>query len=56
VNDTAFVGLETVVKLDLADNELSIVPRHILHHMPNIKTLNLGWSKIKTLTADDLKV
>ncbi|CAH1179548.1 unnamed protein product [Phaedon cochleariae] len=58
LNPETFEGLTKVNYLSLADNVLEDVPQQLWKEMPNVKTLDLGRTKIKTLTSgsfSDLK-
>ncbi|XP_056637540.1 insulin-like growth factor-binding protein complex acid labile subunit [Diorhabda sublineata] len=49
MNPETFRSLTRVNYLSLADNDLEEVPEKLWTEMPNIKTLDLGRTKIKTL-------
>lgn len=51
-----FEGLQTVDFFSLADNNLEVVPENLWQKMPNIKTLDIGRSKIKEIYETSFKV
>lgn len=55
LNPEVFEGLNTVSYLSLSDNELEEVPSHLWQYMTNIKTLDLGRTKIKGLKNSHFK-
>lgn len=55
VPELPFRGLNNVEFLSLGDNELEEVPKHMLNHMPIIKTLDLGKCHIRSVLQDDFK-
>uniref|UniRef100_A0A1A9WD08 Uncharacterized protein n=1 Tax=Glossina brevipalpis TaxID=37001 RepID=A0A1A9WD08_9MUSC len=55
VPELPFRGLSNVEFLSLADNELEEIPKHMLTHMPIIKTLDMGKCRIRAVLQDDFK-
>ncbi|KAL9910877.1 leucine-rich repeat-containing larval translucida isoform 1-T1 [Glossina fuscipes fuscipes] len=55
VPELPFRGLSNVEFLSLADNELEEIPKHMLNHMPIIKTLDMGKCRIRAVLQDDFK-
>ncbi|XP_037936464.1 podocan-like [Teleopsis dalmanni] len=50
-----FRGLSNVEFLSIGDNELETIPKHMLSHMPLIKTLDMGRCRLKSVLQDDFK-
>lgn len=50
-----FRGLSNVEYLGIGDNELEEVPKHMLNHMPVVKTLDIGRCRIRSVLQDDFK-
>ena len=50
-----FRGLSNVEYLGLGDNELEEIPKHMLNHMPVVKTLDIGRCRIRAALQDDFK-
>ncbi|XP_044253859.1 insulin-like growth factor-binding protein complex acid labile subunit [Tribolium madens] len=50
-----FDGLNRVVFFSLADNLLGKVPEHLWKRMPGVRTVDLGRTKIKTLSGSSFK-
>lgn len=48
--------MTAVTYLSLADNELQRVPEHLWKKMPNVKTLDLGRTKISYLSETNFRV
>lgn len=44
-----------MIFLSLADNPLEEVPEHLWKVMPNVKTLDLGRTKIRRLSSSNFK-
>ncbi|XP_005190805.2 leucine-rich repeats and immunoglobulin-like domains protein 1 [Musca domestica] len=55
VPELPFRGLSNVEYLGIGDNELEEVPKHMLNHMPVVKTLDIGRCRIKSVLQDDFK-
>lgn len=51
-----FAGLGRTQYLSLADNEVSSIPRHVLSHLPLLRTLDLSRNRISRIDSDDFKV
>lgn len=51
-----FEGLTKVLFFSLADNPLGKVPEHLWKRMPSVRTLDLGRTRIKSLTTSSFKV
>lgn len=51
-----FTKLELLDYLSLADNSLGEMPRHVLRHLPHVRTLDLCRNNITQLAEDDFKV
>lgn len=56
LNADTFEGLSSVLYLSLADNNLEEVPEHLWPKVPNVKTLDLGRTKIKHISESSFKV
>ncbi|KOB67726.1 putative leucine-rich transmembrane protein [Operophtera brumata] len=54
-SESAFTKLDLVDYFSLADNTLSELPRHVLQHLPHVKSLDLCRNKITKLTVDDFR-
>jgi len=54
--ESVFAGLGHAEYLSLADNSLPEVPYHVLRQMPALKTLDIGRSRLKTITDMDFQV
>jgi Leucine-rich repeat (LRR) protein len=50
-----FEGLTKVLFFSLADNPLGKVPEHLWKRMPSVRTLDLGRTRIKSLTTSSFK-
>ncbi|KAJ2954306.1 hypothetical protein O0L34_g2558 [Tuta absoluta] len=55
LKESAFTKLDLVDYFSLADNSLAEMPRHVLRHLPHVKTLDLCRNKIIKLTEEDFK-
>ncbi|CAG9558370.1 unnamed protein product [Danaus chrysippus] len=55
LKESAFTKLDLVDYFSLADNSLSEMPRHVLRHLPHVKTVDLCRNKITKLTEEDFK-
>uniref|UniRef100_A0A1I8PFR5 LRRCT domain-containing protein n=1 Tax=Stomoxys calcitrans TaxID=35570 RepID=A0A1I8PFR5_STOCA len=55
VPELPFRGLSNVEYLGIGDNELEEVPKHMLNHMPIVKTLDIGRCRIRSVLQDDFK-
>ncbi|XP_076767001.1 leucine-rich repeat-containing larval translucida [Xylocopa sonorina] len=55
VDGEVFAGLGRTQYLSLADNELPIIPRHILTHLSLLRTLDLSRNRISRIDSDDFK-
>ncbi|XP_061392233.1 leucine-rich repeats and immunoglobulin-like domains protein 1 [Musca vetustissima] len=55
VPELPFRGLSNVEYLGIGDNELEEVPKHMLNHMPVVKTLDIGRCRIRSVLQDDFK-
>jgi len=53
--ESVFAGLGHAEYLSLADNSLPEVPYHVLRQMPALKTLDIGRSRLKTITDMDFQ-
>lgn len=56
LNESAFSKLDLVDYFSVADNALMQMPRHVIRHMPHVKTLDLRRNKMTKLTEDDFRV
>jgi hypothetical protein len=54
--ESVFAGLGHAEYLSLADNSLPEVPYHVLRQMPALKTLDIGRSRLKSITDMDFQV
>lgn len=52
----SFDGLTSVMYLSLADNDMDQVPEQLWRKMPNLKTLDLGRTKIGHLYESSFRV
>lgn len=52
----AFAGLGRTTYLSLADNEVSAIPKHVLLHLPLLRTFDIGRNRVMRVEADDFKV
>ncbi|CAK1588710.1 unnamed protein product [Parnassius mnemosyne] len=55
LKESVFTKLDLVDYFSLADNSLTEMPRHVLRHLPHVKTLDLCRNKISKLTEEDFK-
>ncbi|CAD7003956.1 unnamed protein product [Ceratitis capitata] len=55
VPELPFRGLSNVEYLSIGDNELEEIPKHMLNHMPIVKTFDMGRCRIRSVLQDDLK-
>ncbi|XP_054733180.1 leucine-rich repeat protein SHOC-2 [Anastrepha obliqua] len=55
VPELPFRGLSNVEYLSVGDNELEEIPKHMLNHMPVVKTFDMGRCRIRSVLQDDLK-
>ncbi|XP_072930518.1 uncharacterized protein ltl [Epargyreus clarus] len=55
LKESVFTKLDLVDYFSLADNSLIEMPRHVLRHLPHVKTLDLCRNKITKLTEEDFK-
>ncbi|XP_049884639.1 leucine-rich repeat-containing G-protein coupled receptor 4 [Pectinophora gossypiella] len=55
LKESVFTKLDLVDYFSLADNLLADMPRHVLRHLPHVKTLDLCRNKIVKLTEEDFK-
>ncbi|CAH0716083.1 unnamed protein product, partial [Brenthis ino] len=55
LKESVFAKLDLVDYFSLADNSLTEMPRHVLRHLPHIKTLDLCRNKITKLSEEDFK-
>lgn len=55
VPELPFRGLSNVEYLSIGDNELEEIPKHMLNHMPIVKTFDMGRCRISSVLQDDLK-
>ncbi|XP_059055316.1 leucine-rich repeat protein SHOC-2 [Achroia grisella] len=55
LKESVFSKLDLVDYFSLADNSLTEMPRHILRHLPHVKTLDLCRNKITKLTVEDFR-
>ncbi|XP_067613322.1 leucine-rich repeats and immunoglobulin-like domains protein 3 [Eurosta solidaginis] len=55
VPELPFRGLSNVEYLSVGDNELEEIPKHMLNHMPIVKTFDMGRCRIRSVLQDDLK-
>ncbi|XP_049313390.1 probable serine/threonine-protein kinase DDB_G0278509 [Bactrocera dorsalis] len=55
VPELPFRGLSNVEYLSIGDNELEEIPKHMLNHMPIVKTFDMGRCRIRSVLHDDLK-
>ncbi|CAG9781972.1 unnamed protein product [Diatraea saccharalis] len=55
LKESVFSKLDLVDYFSLADNSLADMPRHVLRHLPHLKTLDLCRNKITSLTEDDFR-
>lgn len=53
LKESIFTKLDLVDYFSLADNSLIELPRHVLQHLPHVKTLDLCRNKITKLTVED---
>lgn len=51
----AFAGLGRTMYLSLADNEVPAIPKHVLLHLPLLRTFDIGRNRIMRVEADDFK-
>lgn len=56
LKESVFTKLDLVDYFSLADNSLTEMPRHVLQHLPHVKTLDLCRNKIVKLTEEDFRV
>ncbi|XP_053624274.1 leucine-rich repeat protein SHOC-2-like [Plodia interpunctella] len=55
LKESVFTKLDLVDYFSLADNSLLEMPRHVLRHLPHVKTLDMCRNKITKLTVEDFK-
>nr|XP_021206087.1 leucine-rich repeat protein SHOC-2 isoform X2 [Bombyx mori] len=55
LKESVFTKLDLVDYFSLADNSLPELPRHVLQHLPHVKTLDLCRNKITKLTEEDFR-
>ncbi|XP_057329045.1 chondroadherin-like protein [Microplitis mediator] len=55
VDGEVFAGLSRTMYLNLADNEIPSIPRHILSHLPLLITLELSRNRITRIDVNDFK-
>ncbi|XP_046977198.1 leucine-rich repeat-containing G-protein coupled receptor 4 [Vanessa cardui] len=55
LKESVFTKLDLVDYFSLSDNSLMEMPRHVLRHLPHVKTLDLCRNKITKLTEEDFK-
>ncbi|XP_026730575.1 leucine-rich repeat and death domain-containing protein 1 [Trichoplusia ni] len=55
LKESVFTKLDLVDYFSLADNSLTEMPRHVLQHLPHVKTLDLCRNKIVKLTEEDFR-
>ncbi|XP_034942707.1 chondroadherin-like protein [Chelonus insularis] len=55
VDGEVFAGLGRTLYLNLADNEIPLIPRHILSHLPLVRTLELSRNRITRIDVNDFK-
>ncbi|XP_048510851.1 insulin-like growth factor-binding protein complex acid labile subunit isoform X2 [Athalia rosae] len=51
----AFAGLGRTMYFSLADNEVPAIPKHVLLHLPLLRTFDIGRNRIMRVEADDFK-
>ncbi|XP_046413909.1 toll-like receptor 6 [Neodiprion fabricii] len=51
----AFAGLGRTMYFSLADNEVPAIPKHVLLHLPLLRTFDMGRNRIMRVEADDFK-
>lgn len=56
LKENVFTKLDLVDFYSLADNALTDMPRHVLRHLPHVKTLDIARNKIAKLTLEDFQV
>lgn len=56
LKESVFTRLDLVDYFSLADNALMDMQRHVLRHLPHVKTLDLRRNKIAKLTEEDFQV
>ncbi|XP_023946364.2 leucine-rich repeat-containing G-protein coupled receptor 4 [Bicyclus anynana] len=55
LKESVFTKLDLLDYFSLADNSLTEMPRHVLRHMPHVKTLDFCRNKITKLAEEDFK-
>ncbi|XP_014366639.1 leucine-rich repeat-containing G-protein coupled receptor 4 [Papilio machaon] len=55
LKESVFTKLDLVDYFSLADNLLTEMPRHVLRHLPHVKTFDLCRNKITKLSEEDFK-
>ncbi|CAF4753293.1 unnamed protein product [Pieris macdunnoughi] len=55
LRESVFTKLELLDYLSLADNSLAEMPRHVLRHLPHVRTLDLCRNNITQLAENDFK-
>ncbi|XP_045783898.1 leucine-rich repeat-containing G-protein coupled receptor 4-like [Maniola jurtina] len=55
LKESVFTKLDLLDYFSLADNSFTEMPRHVLRHMPHVKTLDFCRNKITKLTEEDFK-
>ncbi|KAG6452311.1 carboxypeptidase N subunit 2 [Manduca sexta] len=55
LKESVFTKLDLLDYFSLADNSLTDMPRHVLQHIPHVKTLDLCRNKITKLTEEDFQ-
>lgn len=56
LHENVFTKLDLVDYFSIGDNALPEMPKHVLRHLPRVKTLDLCRNKITRLTEDDFQV
>ncbi|KAG7313187.1 hypothetical protein JYU34_000282 [Plutella xylostella] len=55
LHENVFTKLDLVDYFSIGDNALPEMPKHVLRHLPRVKTLDLCRNKITRLTEDDFQ-
>ncbi|XP_039763626.1 leucine-rich repeat and death domain-containing protein 1 [Pararge aegeria] len=55
LKESVFTKLDLLDYFSLADNSFTEMPRHVLRHMPHVKTLDFCRNKITKLTEEDFQ-
>ena len=52
LDETTFKGMKKLKILDVSHNALSVTPKHLFHHLPNLQVLDLSFNQLTILSSD----